>query len=122
MRYVNEDMSRKLRALIVSTGKTMDEIAKEMNISRPTLSSRINGRRDFSREEMEKFANIVGEKPQNIFLHSCFLKRNNYALQYGCTFSRIVMHDCHIDSCIIHPLVSRIVNCKVTISIGIKKF
>ncbi len=67
MRYVNEDMSRKLRALIVSTGKTMDEIAKEMNISRPTLSSRINGRRDFSREEMEKFANIVGEKPQNIF-------------------------------------------------------
>lgn len=45
----------------------MDEIAKEMNISRPTLSARINGKRDFSREEMEKFAMIVGEKPQNIF-------------------------------------------------------
>lgn len=67
MRYVDESMSRKLRALIVSTGKTMDEIAKEMNISRPTLSARINGKRDFSREEMEKFAMIVGEKPQNIF-------------------------------------------------------
>lgn len=67
MKYMDESMGRKLRALIVSSGKTTEEIAKEMDISRVTLSSRINGHRDFSRVEMERFAQSVGRKPQDIF-------------------------------------------------------
>jgi len=65
--YLTEKESRKLRALIVGAGLDIGSIALKMNMSRPTLSARINGKTDFTRSEMEAFANILNEKPEDIF-------------------------------------------------------
>lgn len=65
--YLTEAESRKLKALIVNAGLDIGTIAVKMNMSRPTLSTRINGRTDFTRSEMELFAKILNEKPENIF-------------------------------------------------------
>lgn len=67
MRFLDERMERKLKSLIVNSGKTMEQVAKEMHMSRPTLSARINGKQDFSRLEMESFARCVGGSPTQIF-------------------------------------------------------
>lgn len=67
MKYLDEKMSNKLRGLMTESGKTMETVAQEMDITRATLSSRINGHRDFSRIEMERFAQSVGRRPQDIF-------------------------------------------------------
>ena len=67
MKYLDEKMANRLRGLMAESGKSMEAVAQEMKITRATLSSRINGRRDFTRVEMEQFAQIVGRKPQDIF-------------------------------------------------------
>ena len=65
--YLTEKESRKLKALIVGAGLDIGTVALKMNMSRPTLSARINGKTDFTRSEMESFASILNEKPENIF-------------------------------------------------------
>jgi uncharacterized protein YwlG (UPF0340 family) len=65
--YLTEKESRKIKSLIVNAGLDIGAVAIKMNMSRPTLSARINGKTDFTRSEMELFANIVNEKPENIF-------------------------------------------------------
>jgi len=65
--YLTEKESRKLKALIVNAGFDIGMVAIKMNMSRPTLSTRINGKTDFTRSEMELFASIFNEKPENIF-------------------------------------------------------
>ncbi len=66
-KYVTVEQSRQLKAKIMNAGLDIGIVAREMGISRATLSSRVNGKTDFSRSEMEHFAEILKEKPQNIF-------------------------------------------------------
>lgn len=65
--FLDEKISRRLKALIVNSGKTMEQVAKEMHMSRPTLSKKINGKQDFSFSEMKAFAKSVEENPVKIF-------------------------------------------------------
>ena len=65
--YIDIEMSRRLRSLLVSKGLTLREMSKKMGMSRPTLSTKINGKTDFTRTEMELFATILGKKPRDIF-------------------------------------------------------
>jgi len=65
--YLTEQESRKLKALIVNAGLDIGTVAIKMNMSRPTLSTRINGKTDFTRSEMELFASIFNVKPESIF-------------------------------------------------------
>lgn len=65
--YLTEEQSRRLKAKIVNAGLDIGTVADKMNMSRPTLSNRINGKSDFTRSEMEEFASILNEKPQDIF-------------------------------------------------------
>lgn len=67
MQFLDERMERKLKSLIVNSGKTMEQVAKEMHMSRPTLSKKINGKQDFSFSEMKAFAKSVEENPVKIF-------------------------------------------------------
>jgi len=66
-KYVTIEQSRQLKAKIMNAGLDIGIVARKMGISRATLSSRVNGKTDFSRSEMEHFAEILKEKPQNIF-------------------------------------------------------
>jgi len=66
-KYVTVEQSRRLKAKIINAGLDIGIVAKKMGISRATLSSRVNGKTDFSRSEMEHFAEILMEKPQDIF-------------------------------------------------------
>jgi len=65
--FISQEDSRKLKALIVENGLSIERVAKIMGMGRPTLSTRINGKTDFTRKEMEFFANIVGHNPATIF-------------------------------------------------------
>ncbi len=65
--YLTEMEARKLKASIVEAGLDIGELAQKMQMSRSTLSARINGKTDFTRSEMENFASIVGKSPSEIF-------------------------------------------------------
>lgn len=65
--YLNEVKIRKLKANIVAAGLDIGKVAQKMQISRSTLSARINGKTDFTKSEMEHFAEILGQSPQDIF-------------------------------------------------------
>lgn len=65
--YLTEKESRKLKALIVNAGFGIGIVAGKMGMSRATLSSRINGKTDFTRNEMERFAEIINGNPNDIF-------------------------------------------------------
>ncbi|MDR1805521.1 MAG: helix-turn-helix domain-containing protein [Clostridium sp.] len=67
LRYLTEQQSRNLKALLVQSGLTLSGAAEKMGILRQSLSNRLKGKIDFSRTEMEAFAEIVGESPAKIF-------------------------------------------------------
>ena len=67
VRYISNERTNKLKALLVSSGICMENAAEQMQMSRATLSSRINGQTDFTRREMETFAKIVNGNPNLIF-------------------------------------------------------
>jgi len=65
--FISKEQSCKLKALIIGAGLNIGIMADKMNMSRPTLSIRINGKVDFSKSEMERFAEILNCKPETIF-------------------------------------------------------
>lgn len=65
--YLTQNESRKLKSKLVDAGLDIGTMAKKMNMSRSTLSARINGKRDFTKAEMELFAAILNVRPQDIF-------------------------------------------------------
>jgi transcriptional regulator with XRE-family HTH domain len=66
-KFLSEQQSNFLKSLIMREGLEIGSMAQKMGISRSSLSMKLNGRADFSRKEMESFAIIVKEKPQQIF-------------------------------------------------------
>ncbi len=64
---MEKNMRDKLRGLIIGSGKSMEAVAREMGITRQTLSTRINGRKDFTLGEMKRFAASVGKDAKEIF-------------------------------------------------------
>jgi transcriptional regulator with XRE-family HTH domain len=66
-RYLSERQSNFLKSLIKREGLEIGSMAQKMGISRNSLSMKLNGRTDFSRKEMELFACLVKEEPQQIF-------------------------------------------------------
>ena len=65
--YMKTEDTRRINGLIVSKGYNIGSLAEKIGMSRATLSSRINGKTDFARSEMEKIANVLGCKPEDIF-------------------------------------------------------
>ena len=53
---------RKFKAAIALSGLNIQEIAKRMGISTPTLYRKMSGESDFYRNEMLDFCKIVGTK------------------------------------------------------------
>ena len=67
MAYIDESMQKKLRQLLDEAKTSIGAAAKEMGMARQSLSGRINGTMDFTREDMIRFAKIVDRRPQDIF-------------------------------------------------------
>lgn len=67
MSYLTEEEVRRLKSLIVNVGLNIGAVAIKMNMSRSTLSAKINGKADFTRSEMERFAEVIGSPPNEIF-------------------------------------------------------
>lgn len=65
--YMNEEDIRRFNSYLVAAGYNIGTLAEKIGMSRATLSSRINGKTDFARSEMEKIAEILGRKPEEIF-------------------------------------------------------
>ena len=51
--------AKKLKGLIVLSGKTQKEVAKEVGMSTNTLSNKINGNREFTVGEVINICNIL---------------------------------------------------------------
>lgn len=66
--YLTHADTLRIKAAIVGAGHNIGSLSKAINMSRETLSSKINGRSDFSRSEMEKISRILGIPPGEIFL------------------------------------------------------
>lgn len=66
-RYMNAEDTRRFNSFLVASGYNIGTLAEEIGMSRATLSSRINGKTDFSRSEMERIASILGHRPEEIF-------------------------------------------------------
>ena len=66
-RYMNEEDTRRFNSFLVAAGYNIGSLAEEIGMSRATLSSRINGKTDFARSEMEKIASILVHRPEEIF-------------------------------------------------------
>ena len=49
-----------LKAQIVLKGKTLDEVAKALKISRSALYRKLNGKSDFTRKEMCRIVDYLG--------------------------------------------------------------
>ena len=65
--YMSESDTRRFNSFLVASGYNIGTLAADIGVSRATLSSRVNGRTDFSRREMEKIAKILGHTPTEIF-------------------------------------------------------
>ena len=58
----------KFKAAVVENGKTMADVAKYLNINEATLSRKVNGITEFSREEIQKICEFLNlESPVDIF-------------------------------------------------------
>lgn len=65
--YMKAEDTRRFNSFLVAAGYNIGQLAEEIGMSRATLSSRINGKTDFARSEMEKIAAILGRRPEEIF-------------------------------------------------------
>ena len=66
-RYMKAEDTLCFNSFLVAAGYNIGTLAEEIGMSRATLSSRINGKTDFSRSEMERIASILGRRPEEIF-------------------------------------------------------
>lgn len=66
-KYMRAEDTRRFNSFLVAAGYNIGQLAEEIGMSRATLSSRINGKSDFARSEMEKIAAILGHRPEEIF-------------------------------------------------------
>ncbi len=66
-RYMSELDARRFNGFLVAAGYNVGTLANNIGVSRATLSSRINGKTDFSRCEMEKIAKLFHRRPEEIF-------------------------------------------------------
>ena len=66
-KYMRAEDTRRFNGFMVAAGYNIGRLAEEIGVSRATLSSRINGRSDFTRSEMEEIAAILGRSPEEIF-------------------------------------------------------
>ena len=67
MLYMTEENTRKVKSYIVGAGYTISSLLKAIGMTRESLSSRVNGKTDFSRREMSAIADKLGKKPEEIF-------------------------------------------------------
>ena len=66
-KYMSDSQKRKIMSRIVNGGYNITTLAKAIGMTRESLSSRINGKIDFSRTEMEAISVCLKEKPEHIF-------------------------------------------------------
>lgn len=66
-KYLSDFQKRKIMSHVVNGGYNITTLAKAIGMTRESLSSRINGKIDFSRTEMETISECLQEKPENIF-------------------------------------------------------
>lgn len=60
-------------------GLTQDYVAKELGISRPTLSKKENNQLDWTKSEMEKLSNIFKKFNKKYTIEEIFFS-NNFAI------------------------------------------
>lgn len=58
---------RRFNSYLAAAGYNIGKLAKELGMSRATLSSRINGKTDFNRSEMEAISKKLGKTAAEIF-------------------------------------------------------
>lgn len=64
--------SLKLKGRIIENGFTITSFSKELNMSKPTLSQKINNKIKFSQENIREISqklNLTGEEIKEIFLN-----------------------------------------------------
>ena len=66
-RLMTDQMVNKLKGEIVAGGYTISSLADSLEISRNTLSAKVNGKVDFTRQDMERIAQRLGKPPETIF-------------------------------------------------------
>ncbi len=69
-RYMKIEDTRRLNGFLVAAGYNIGTLAEKVGMSRATMSSRINGKTDFARSEMEKIADVLGRSPSEIFFNA----------------------------------------------------
>ncbi len=66
-KYLSDSQKRKIMSCVVHKGFNITTLARAIGMTRESLSSRMNGKIDFSRTEMEAIAVCLNETPENIF-------------------------------------------------------
>ncbi len=66
-KYMNDEDMRRFKMYMAAAGCTITSLAKRVDMGREVLSTRVNGKTDFSRSEMIKIASVLGERPEKIF-------------------------------------------------------
>ncbi|WWU65182.1 helix-turn-helix domain-containing protein [Clostridium baratii] len=56
-------MEKILKSLVVLNGKTIPEVAKEMDISKSTLYKKLRGESQFTKKEISELINILKIEP-----------------------------------------------------------
>ncbi len=65
--YMTDEEIRRLKSYVVGAGYTVSSLADKIGMSRVSLSSRVNGKIDFGRTEMNAIARVLEKKPEEIF-------------------------------------------------------
>lgn len=66
-KYMSETATRRVNGFLATAGYNIGTLADALKMSRATLSSRINGKTDFTRSEMERIAQLLGSSAEDIF-------------------------------------------------------
>lgn len=65
--YMTQDETNRFKAYMVRAGYNITSLAKAIGVSREMLSTRISGKVDFSRSEMNHIAMALNVPPDIIF-------------------------------------------------------
>lgn len=65
--YMTEEEKNRFKGYMVSKGYNFTSLAKEIGMSRESLSLRASGKVDFGRKEMNKIADVLNVEPSKIF-------------------------------------------------------
>lgn len=66
-KYMSDEEMRRLKSYMVAAGHTITSLAKEIGMTRESLSARINGKIDFDRKTMTLIADKLKARPEEIF-------------------------------------------------------